>query len=114
LQNKANFKMGNITINIAAPKTYANKQQTTNNERCSKQTQSNPISNDQSQVGGKSKPISKAETAYPACRTRDCHPFDCAQGRLPRNDNRAGDGDHRQDARATGMAAAQAVSRGFF
>jgi hypothetical protein len=23
---------------------------------------------------------------YRCCRTRDCHPFDCAQGRIPRND----------------------------
>jgi len=43
MQNKPNFKMGNINISIAKTKAYANKQRTMNNERCSKQTQSNPI-----------------------------------------------------------------------
>jgi len=38
-----------------------------------KQTQSNPISNDQRQVKAKSKPISNTLQACPACRTRDCH-----------------------------------------
>jgi ABC-type antimicrobial peptide transport system permease subunit len=58
LQNKANFKMGNINISTARTKAYANEQRTMNNEHYSKQTQSNPISN--------------AQTAYFACRTRDC------------------------------------------
>jgi len=43
LQNKANFKMGNINISTARTKAYANEQQTMNNECYSKQTQSNPI-----------------------------------------------------------------------
>jgi len=42
-QNKPNVKMGNINISTAIVKAYANKQRTMNNERCSKQTQSNPI-----------------------------------------------------------------------
>jgi len=42
-QNKPNVKMGKMTISPATLKSYANEQQTTNNERCSKQTQSNPI-----------------------------------------------------------------------
>jgi len=46
---KPNFKMGNLTISAAQLKAYANKQRTMNNERYSKQTQSNPISNDQTQ-----------------------------------------------------------------
>jgi len=45
MQNKPNFKMGNINISTATPKTYANKQRTMSNKRHSKQTQSNPISN---------------------------------------------------------------------
>ena len=43
MQNKANFKMGNINISTARTKAYANEQRTVNNERYSKQTQSNPI-----------------------------------------------------------------------
>jgi hypothetical protein len=43
MQNKANFKMGNIDISTARAKAYANKQRTMNNERYPKQTQSNPI-----------------------------------------------------------------------
>jgi hypothetical protein len=42
-QNKANVKMGNINISTATIKAYANEQRTMNNERHSKQTQSNPI-----------------------------------------------------------------------
>jgi len=57
MQNKANFKMGNINISTAHTKPYANKQRTINNEHYPKQTQSKPISN--------------AKTAYPACRTRN-------------------------------------------
>jgi len=49
MQNKANVKIGNITISIVATKPYANEQRTMNNERYSKQTQSNPISNAESQ-----------------------------------------------------------------
>jgi len=41
--------MGNMTISTATLKAYAKKQRTMSNERYSKQTQSNPISNDQSQ-----------------------------------------------------------------
>jgi hypothetical protein len=70
MQNKPNFKMGNINISTARTKAYANKQRTMNNKHDSKQTQTNPISN--------------AETPYAAYRPRDCHPFDCAQGRLLR------------------------------
>ena len=58
MQNKPNFKMGNINISTAKTKAYAKKQRAMNNERYSKQTQSNPISN--------------AKTPSPACRTRDC------------------------------------------
>jgi len=43
MQNKANFKMGKMTISTAAPKAYANKQRTMNNEPYPKQTQTNPI-----------------------------------------------------------------------
>ena len=42
-QNKPNFKMGKMTISPATTKPYLNEQQTMNNERCSKQTHSNPI-----------------------------------------------------------------------
>jgi len=42
-QNKPNVKMGKMTISPATTKPYLNEQQTMNNERCSKQTQSNPI-----------------------------------------------------------------------
>jgi hypothetical protein len=42
-QNKPNVKMGKMTISLATTKPYLNEQQTMNNERCSKQTQSNPI-----------------------------------------------------------------------
>ncbi len=48
-QNKPNFKMGNINISTATVKAYAKEQRTMNTERYPKQTQSNPISNDQSQ-----------------------------------------------------------------
>jgi hypothetical protein len=43
MQNKPNFKMGNITTSTAKTKAYANKQRTINNEHYPKQTQSNPI-----------------------------------------------------------------------
>ena len=43
MQNKANFKIGKMNINIAVIKDYDNEQQTTNNERYSKQTQTKPI-----------------------------------------------------------------------
>jgi hypothetical protein len=59
MQNKANFKMGNINISTARTKAYAKEQRTMNNEHDSKQTQSKPISN--------------AQTAYSAYQTRDCH-----------------------------------------
>jgi len=42
-QNKPDFKMGKMTISPATTKPYLNEQRTMNNERCSKQTQSNPI-----------------------------------------------------------------------
>jgi hypothetical protein len=56
MQNKANFKMGNINISTANTKAYAKEQRAMNNERYSKQTQTKPISN--------------AQTAYFACRRR--------------------------------------------
>jgi hypothetical protein len=43
LQNKANFKMGNINISTARTKPYANEQRTMTNERYPKQTQTKPI-----------------------------------------------------------------------
>jgi len=43
LQNKPNFKMGNINISAARTKAYANEQRTINNEHYPKQSQSNPI-----------------------------------------------------------------------
>jgi len=49
MQNKPNVKMGKMTISTATPKAYPNEQRTMSNERYSEQTQSNPISNDQSQ-----------------------------------------------------------------
>jgi hypothetical protein len=55
MQNKANVKMGKMTISTATIKAYANKQRAMNNEHYSKQTQSNPISNDQSQIKAKFK-----------------------------------------------------------
>jgi len=42
-QNKPNFKIGNINISTAKTKAYPKEQRTMNNERYSKQTQSNPI-----------------------------------------------------------------------
>jgi hypothetical protein len=42
--------MGNINISTARTKAYAKEQRTMNNERYPKQTQSNPIPNDQSQL----------------------------------------------------------------
>jgi hypothetical protein len=49
MQNKPNFKIGKMNTSIAVIKTYAKEQPTMNNKRYPKQTQSNPISNDQSQ-----------------------------------------------------------------
>ena len=72
LQNKPNFKIGNINISIATPKAYAKEQRTMSNERYSKQTQS--------------KPIYRARAARPASQPIDCHPFDCAQARIACND----------------------------
>jgi hypothetical protein len=43
LQNKPNFKMGNINISTASTKAYAKKQRTMNTERYPKQTQTKPI-----------------------------------------------------------------------
>ena len=45
MQNKANFKMGNINISTANTKAYAKEQRTMSNERYSKQSQTKPISN---------------------------------------------------------------------
>jgi len=42
MQNKPNFKMGNINISTARTKAYAKEQRTMNNEHYRKQTQSNP------------------------------------------------------------------------
>jgi hypothetical protein len=44
MQNKPNFKMGNINISTSMITAYAKKQRTMNTKRYSKQTQSNPIS----------------------------------------------------------------------
>jgi len=44
-QNKANFKIGKMTISTVATRPYPNEQRTISNGRLSKQTQSNPISN---------------------------------------------------------------------
>ena len=44
MQNKPNFKMGNINISTARTKAYAKERRTTNNEHYPKQTQTNPIS----------------------------------------------------------------------
>ena len=63
--------MGNMTISTAILKAYANEQRAINNERYSKQTQSNPISN--------------AQTPCPACQARACH-----VAALTRNDERDG------------------------
>jgi len=43
MQNKPNFKMGNINISTPRAKAYAKEQRTMNNEHYPKQTQSNPI-----------------------------------------------------------------------
>jgi len=43
MQNKANFKMGNINISTARTNAYAKEQRTMNTEHYPKQTQSNPI-----------------------------------------------------------------------
>jgi hypothetical protein len=42
MQNKANFKMGNINISTVATKPYPNEQRTMNNEHYSKQSQFKP------------------------------------------------------------------------
>jgi len=44
MQNKANVKMGKMTVSTATPKAYAKEQRTMSNEPYSKQTQSKPIS----------------------------------------------------------------------
>ena len=44
LQNKANFKIGKMTISTVATKSYPKEQRTMSTERHAKQTQSNPIS----------------------------------------------------------------------
>jgi hypothetical protein len=44
LQNKANFKMGNINISTARTKAYAKEQRTMSTKGYPKQTQTNPIS----------------------------------------------------------------------
>ncbi len=59
LQNKANVKMGKMTISTATLKAYAKKQRTMNTKRYPKQTQSNPISN--------------AQPSCPACQPKHCH-----------------------------------------
>jgi len=43
MQNKPNFKMGNINISTARTNAYTKEQRAMSNERYSKQTQSNPI-----------------------------------------------------------------------
>jgi hypothetical protein len=65
-QNKPNFKMGNINISTARTKSYGNKQPTMNNEHYPKQTQSKPISTDQSQ-------FQTQKQLNPASRTKHCH-----------------------------------------
>jgi len=84
MQNKANFKMGNITISTAPIKAYVDKQRTMSNERHSKQTQSKPISNAEKQSSGAKNRTLQDST----CRTRDGHglvaPRNDAQGRSHR------------------------------
>jgi len=66
MQNKANFKMGNINISIAKTKAYANEQRTMNNERYPKQTQTNPIPPPPPAPG--KNPESRSETHIPIYR----------------------------------------------
>jgi hypothetical protein len=66
MQNKPNFKMGNINISAGRTKAYANEQRTMNNEHYPKQSQIKANFK-------RSKPISNAGTPYSACRRRDCH-----------------------------------------
>jgi hypothetical protein len=62
MQNKANFKMGNINISTARAKAYDREQRTMSNERYPKQTQSNPI------------PRTQDDIRYPAYDTRNSSP----------------------------------------
>jgi hypothetical protein len=69
MQNKANFKMGNINISTATLKAYGKEQRTMSNEHYSKQTQSNPISNAEAvQWCEKSHPTGLF-SAFPSCRS---------------------------------------------
>ena len=43
MQNKANVKIGKMNVSVATRKDYDKEQRTTNNERCSKQSQTKPI-----------------------------------------------------------------------
>jgi len=52
MQNKAKVKISKMNISIAIIKDYDNEQQTTNNERYSKQTQSKPISKSHKNIKG--------------------------------------------------------------
>jgi hypothetical protein len=63
-QNKPNFKIGNINISTARTKSYGNKQQTMNNERYPKQTQTNPIP-----------PFRRDEIRHPTYEIRDTNPI---------------------------------------
>jgi hypothetical protein len=66
MQNKPNFKMGNINISTVTTKAYAKEQRTMNNERYSKQTQSNPIPPPPPAPG--KNPESRSETHIPIYR----------------------------------------------
>jgi len=69
LQNKANFKMGNINISTVRTKAYANEQRTMNNERYPKQTQSNPIFLRPKPPQPPVHPVIPTEGTLPACRS---------------------------------------------
>jgi len=73
LQNKANFKMGNINISTAITKSYTNKQRTMNHEPHSKQSQFKPnpspkleLCSTLSEVEGPIKPNFKRTNSLPS------------------------------------------------
>jgi len=61
MQNKANVKIGKMSISIVTKKDYDNEQGTINNERYSKQTQTKPISKQRPALSKRKLALSPAE-----------------------------------------------------
>jgi hypothetical protein len=85
MQNKANVKMGKMTISTATTKAYAKKQRTMTNEYYSKQTQTNPkleICSTLSEVEGPIKPNSPTRNPFFRPKIELCSTLSAVEGQI--------------------------------